>query len=89
MAGCHPFASSPALSGRPGPVNIDVPVRYLPADQGGVSHFHYVRDNLLLTWMNLRLLCGLLGRLPARMRARPIFLAREAPAGNVLKLPQE
>lgn len=71
------------------PVNIDVPVRYLPADQGGVSHFHYVRDNLLLTWMNLRLLCGSLRRLPARMRARPIFLAREAPAGNVLKLPQE
>jgi glycosyltransferase involved in cell wall biosynthesis len=71
------------------PVNIDVPVRYLPADQGGVSHFHYVRDNLLLTWMNLRLLCGSLRRLPARMRARPIFLAREAPAGNVSKLPQE
>jgi glycosyltransferase involved in cell wall biosynthesis len=76
------------------PVNVDVPVRYLPADQGGVSHFHYVRDNLLLTWMNLRLVCGQLRRLPARMRALPIFPlreapAREAPAGPVPELPRE
>ena len=46
------------------PINIDAPVRYLSAEEGGVSHFKYVRDNLLLTWMHLRLLLGFLLRLP-------------------------
>lgn len=46
------------------PVNLDVPVRYPSSADGGVSHFRYVRDNLLLTWMHLRLLCGLLSRTP-------------------------
>ena len=39
-------------------VNLPAPVRYLSAAEGGVSHFHYGRDNLLLTWMHLRLLLG-------------------------------
>jgi hypothetical protein len=46
------------------PVNIDTPVRYFTAAEGGVSHFHYVRDNLLLSGMHLRLLAGFLWRLP-------------------------
>jgi len=46
------------------PINIDAPVRYYKADEGGVSHFHYGRDNLLLTWMHLRLVGGFLLRLP-------------------------
>ena len=46
------------------PVNIDAAVRYLAADEGGVSHFKYVRDNLLLSWMHLRLMTGFLARLP-------------------------
>jgi glycosyltransferase involved in cell wall biosynthesis len=37
------------------PVNIPSPVRYLRADQGGISHFNYLRDNVLLTWMHTRL----------------------------------
>lgn len=37
------------------PINIAVPVRYLSAADGGVSHFRYLRDNLLLTWMHTRL----------------------------------
>jgi glycosyltransferase involved in cell wall biosynthesis len=45
-------------------VNLDVPVRYPSPDEGGISHFRYVRDNFLLTWMHLRLMCGLLARLP-------------------------
>ncbi|MBK1723366.1 glycosyltransferase family 2 protein [Thiocystis violacea] len=56
------------------PVNIDAPVRYLSADEGGTSHFNYWRDNVLLTWMHMRLLAGFLVRLPAlpglRSRAR-------------------
>lgn len=37
-------------------LNLPVPVRYPPRAQGGVSHFHYVRDNLLLARMFWRLL---------------------------------
>jgi glycosyltransferase involved in cell wall biosynthesis len=46
------------------PVNIDAPVRYLSAEEGGVSHFKYLRDNTLLTWMHTRLFLGFLLRLP-------------------------
>ena len=46
------------------PVNVDAPVRYLSAEEGGVSHFKYLRDNTLLTWMHTRLFLGFLLRLP-------------------------
>jgi len=46
------------------PVNIPAPVRYFRADEGGVSHFRYLRDNTLLTWMHTRLFLGFLLRLP-------------------------
>ena len=46
------------------PVNIAAPVRYFRANEGGVSHFRYLRDNLLLTWMHTRLFAGFLLRLP-------------------------
>jgi glycosyltransferase involved in cell wall biosynthesis len=46
------------------PVNIDAPVKYLTAAEGGVSHFQYGRDNLLLTWMHTRLMLEFVLRLP-------------------------
>ncbi|MDR3395722.1 MAG: glycosyltransferase family 2 protein [Parasulfuritortus sp.] len=46
------------------PVNLPAPVKYLRADEGGVSHFNYLRDNTLLTWMHTRLMIGFLLRLP-------------------------
>ena len=46
------------------PLNIDAPVRYFRADEGGVSHFKYLRDNTLLTWMHTRLFIGFVLRLP-------------------------
>ena len=46
------------------PVNLDAPVRYLSAAEGGVSHFNYLRDNALLTWMHTRLFIGFIVRLP-------------------------
>lgn len=46
------------------PVNIDAPVRYFSSDEGGVSHFRYLRDNTLLTWMHTRLFFGFALRLP-------------------------
>lgn len=46
------------------PVNLDAPVKYLSAAEGGVSHFQYGRDNLLLTWMHTRLMVEFVLRLP-------------------------
>ena len=46
------------------PINLPAPCRYLTAEQGGVSHFDYWRDNKLLTWMHTRLFLGFLVRLP-------------------------
>lgn len=61
------------------PVNRDAPVRYLSAAEGGVSHFRYVRDNVLLTWMHMRLMVGFVLRLPwltwRRLRRLPPFQA--------------
>lgn len=46
------------------PVNLPAPVTYLRPEEGGVSHFRYLRDNVLLTWMHIRLMIGFLVRLP-------------------------
>ena len=56
------------------PINLPATVRYFRPDEGGVSHFNYLRDNLLLSWMHGRLLLGFVLRLPMllarRMRGR-------------------
>ena len=46
------------------PINIDAPVKYPSPAEGGVSHFKYGRDNVLLTWMHARLLAAFVSRLP-------------------------
>jgi len=57
-------------------INVPAPVRYFKVEDGGVSHFNYVRDNALLTWMHTRLMLGFIGRLPMlairRVRSRPL-----------------
>ena len=55
------------------PVNLEATVRYFRKEEGGVSHFRYLRDNTLLTWMHARLFVGFLLRLP-------LLLARRARA---------
>jgi glycosyltransferase involved in cell wall biosynthesis len=45
-------------------VNLPAPVRYFRAEEGGVSHFNYWRDNVLLTWMHFRLFWGFVARSP-------------------------
>ncbi|GAB3187421.1 hypothetical protein GCM10027292_13950 [Hydrogenophaga aquatica] len=52
------------------PVNLDAPVRYFAPEEGGVSHFRYLRDNTLLTWMHTRLFLGFLWRLPVLLARR-------------------
>jgi len=54
-------------------INVPSPVRYFRHEEGGVSHFNYVRDNLLLSGMHLRLGAGFLVRLPVLL-ARKIRL---------------
>jgi hypothetical protein len=53
-------------------VNLPAPVRYFSTDEGGVSHFRYLRDNILLTWMYTRLFIGFLLRLPMLLVRRLI-----------------
>lgn len=52
------------------PVNLPAPVRYYRIDEGGVSHFRYLRDNVLLSWMHARLFIGFIVRLPLLMIRR-------------------
>jgi len=51
-------------------VNLPAPVLYFTAEEGGVSHFNYWRDNVLLTSMYLRLLAGFVIRLPLLIARR-------------------
>ena len=51
-------------------VNLPAPVRYFTSDEGGVSHFNYWRDNVLLTCMYLRLFAGFVIRLPVLITRR-------------------
>jgi glycosyltransferase involved in cell wall biosynthesis len=51
-------------------INLPAPVRYLDPGEGGVSHFRYVRDNALLTWMHARLMAGFARRLPRLLTRR-------------------
>jgi hypothetical protein len=51
-------------------LNLSAPVRYFSAAEGGVSHFNYWRDNVLLTSMHARLFGGFLVRLPLLLGRR-------------------
>jgi glycosyltransferase involved in cell wall biosynthesis len=59
------------------PINLAAPVKYLRPEEGGVSHFRYGRDNVLLTWMHARLMFEFVLRLPGlawrRLRGQPPF----------------
>ena len=52
------------------PINLAAPVRYFRSEEGGVSHFRYLRDNVFLTWMHARLIVESLLRLPFLLRRR-------------------
>jgi glycosyltransferase involved in cell wall biosynthesis len=51
-------------------INRPAPVRYFRPEEGGVSHFRYLRDNALLSWMHVRLLAGFAWRLPHLLARR-------------------
>jgi hypothetical protein len=52
------------------PVTKPAAIRYLRPDEGGVSHFNYWRDNLLLARMHTRLFLGFIPRLPRLLQRR-------------------
>ncbi len=52
-------------------INIPAPCKYLTKADGGVSHFNYLRDNVKMVWLHLRLISQLLlWRWPAVIRVR-------------------
>jgi glycosyltransferase involved in cell wall biosynthesis len=51
-------------------INVPVPVRYPPRAEGGVTHFRYVRDNLLLTRVHVRLCLEMLLHIPRLLALR-------------------
>ena len=52
-------------------INIPATCRYRAKDEGGISHFRYVRDNVRMVWLHARLLTQLaLWRWPAARRAQ-------------------
>ncbi len=52
------------------PINRAVPVYYPETSAGGVTHFRYLRDNLVLIWAHARLLVGATMRLPKLVALR-------------------
>ena len=57
------------------PINLPTPVHYKRRSAGGVSHFHYFRDNLLLVMVHTQLTliaCTLIPRLIELRRRRPL-----------------
>jgi len=56
------------------PINLDAPVKYPRPEDGGISHFKYGRDNLLLTWMHTRLVLEFVLRLPLLLVKRLLRL---------------
>ncbi|MGH6968900.1 MAG: hypothetical protein ACREEN_07340, partial [Stellaceae bacterium] len=56
-------------------INRAAPVRYFRADEGGISHFRYGCDNIVLAAMHARLMGGFLGRLP-RLAAQRVRSSR-------------
>jgi glycosyltransferase involved in cell wall biosynthesis len=61
------------------PLNLPAPVRYLTPAEGGVSHFNYLRDNMLLTGMHVRLMVEFVLRLPLLLwrRRQPLSVNPE------------
>ena len=52
-------------------LNLPAACRYLSPAEGGISHFHYLRDNVRMIWLHTRLIAALvLWRWPQVRRSR-------------------
>jgi glycosyltransferase involved in cell wall biosynthesis len=54
------------------PINLPARVKYFRPEEGGVSHFNYWRDNVLLTSMHSRLFFEFIVRLPCLIVRRAL-----------------
>lgn len=52
------------------PINRAVPVKYFRPEEGGVSHYRYLRDNVILFFMHVRLLLESFFRMPFLLARR-------------------
>jgi hypothetical protein len=67
------------------PVNLAAPVRYFSRAEGGITHFHYLRDNATLIWLHIRLVAELIFvRWPALLRHRRRWAASVAALAMLL-----
>jgi glycosyltransferase involved in cell wall biosynthesis len=64
-------------------INLPTPVKYLSAEEGGISQFRYLRDNALLTAMHIRLFAGFLFRLPVLVLRSKNPLKKYSPLSDV------
>ena len=51
-------------------IKLEAPCRYLSPEDGGVSHFNYIQDNLRFVWLHLRLIAGWVRRVPSLLTHR-------------------
>ena len=63
-------------------VHLPAPVRYIDRQQGGISHFRYLRDNLLLAGMHIRLCLLALALASRSIRTRTRIWMGAAASGN-------
>lgn len=54
-------------------INVSTPVSYPSREEGGVSHFRYLRDNLVLAAAHARLMLELPFRVPSLLRPKRAF----------------
>lgn len=64
------------------PRQVSVPCRYLGKEEGGVSQFNYLRDNMLLIWLHFRLMPEwLLLRWPKALRLKRTMARQSTRSG--------
>ena len=68
-------------------LNLATRVRYLSADEGGVSHFRPFHDNVLMSWMHTRLVCTLLWNMARSLFGAPRSEAKRLTCPDDLSLP--
>lgn len=51
-------------------IKLEAPCRYLSPEDGGISHFKYIRDNLRFLGLHLRLILGWFFRIPSLLTRR-------------------
>jgi hypothetical protein len=72
-------------------VNVPTRVRYLEPSEGGVSHFHMGRDNLLISWMHTRLVTLAILRWllrPFRRTSGAVGRPIASPSSHWLRIPE-